>query len=398
MHNTKTDFNRSFTFTALYKLLLVRRYLLIVPVLLLLLPAASAANLRQQSPKIAAIDTTSTQVQPPSKKEQRQLRRAERIYNRRYLAALLKEEKAAKDTGTHHSRRFYYGLAVTFTRLRLYPLAMKCYFKTLVNDDSYDKPQNMSPVTASLYDRQLPADRFDNLEDSLVNKQSIRNTHVLDFHSSDISLISNASSVSNGDDDIKSSPVSTKKITDPFLDGKTAVAYALMIHVKQPVSGKRKIFVLNNVGHTFITLIKYNSDSSVVCRSFGFYPKKSFILEATPLFPSAPSVFKDDSLHNWDEVSGSFISKKSFLRILAVVNKYDHKKYHLSSQNCTDFGLEVAAQAGIKIDNSKGKWPLGSGNNPACAGQSMREGKIEVAAGNPAGTLLMVNDTLVVKP
>ena len=98
------------------------------------------------------------------------------------------------------------------------------------------------------------------------------------------------------------------------------------------------------------------------------------------------------------EASYRFISKKSFLRILAVVNKYDHKKYHLSSQNCTDFGLEVAAQAGIKIDNSKGKWPLGSGNNPACAGQSMREGKIEVAAGNPAGTLLMVNDTLVVKP
>ena len=286
MHNAKIDINRSFSFTFHHRLAAMRKYLFITPVLLFLLcPSLASASrivFRQQTATSVAADTSIAQVQAPSKKEQRQLRRAERIYNRRYLAALLKEEKAFRDTGAKHGRGFYYRLAVTFARLRMYPLAMKCYFKTLVNYGPNDSLQNVTPFSAAAY--------TDNLADSLVNKQRILNTHVLDFHNSDISLVNTGDTILNGDDDITSRPVSTQKITDPFQDGKTAVAYALMIHVKQPVSGKRKIFVLNNVGHTFITLIKYNSDSSVVCRSFGFYPRKNFLLEATPLFPSPVSV------------------------------------------------------------------------------------------------------------
>jgi hypothetical protein len=177
--------------------------------------------------------------------------------------------------------------------------------------------------------------------------------------------------------EIQSKPEQACNITDPFDDGKQASAYALMIHIQQPVSGKRKIFIkLNKVGHTFITLIKYNTDSTSVSRSFGFYPKKDHFLSATPLFPTSTSVFKDDERHNWDETIGTFISERKFNKILQVVREYDQKKYNLNKNNCTDFGLNLAGTAGIKIMDTVGSWPLGRGNNPASAGQSVLEGKV----------------------
>lgn len=126
----------------------------------------------------------------------------------------------------------------------------------------------------------------------------------------------------------------------------------------------------------FITLIKYNEDNSFVCRSFGFYPKKSTILSATPLHPGSASVFKDDALHDWDEVAGKFITFRTFRKVMDAMAGYDQRAYHLSRNNCTDFGLSMARICGISIAAAAGRWPLGKGNNPGNAGQSMLEGKV----------------------
>ena len=180
-------------------------------------------------------------------------------------------------------KRLYY-LANLLTRLRLYPLAMKCFLKTMQPESDSIGTDNL-PITSN--------------DDSVLVKQE--------------KLLG-----ADTDKEISSKPISDEKISAIFDDGKTAIAYALVFHVKQPVRGKRKIYKLANTGHTFITLIKYNSDSTYAAISYGFYPKKDNPLSATPLIPSTSSTFKDDSEHAWDEVLGKFISKRRFDKILAL--------------------------------------------------------------------------------
>jgi hypothetical protein len=274
---------------------------------------------------------------------------------RKQLMAYLKDMEAGSDVDYNSSKtkRLYY-MASFFTRLRLYPLAMKCFLKTIrPGIDSISK--DSIPITAN--------------DDSLLAKQENINT----------------------DSDIKSKPISDEKISETFNDGKKAIAFAMIFHVKQPVRGKKQIFKLANTGHTFITLIKYNSDSTYAAISFGFYPKKDNPLSATPLIPSTSSTFKDDSEHNWDEVLGKFISKRRFNKILALTQQYHNVAYHLSKNNCTDFGLKAAALAGLDVWDTKGSWPLGSGNNPAVTGQSLLEGKFDNADTGDQQNLLIAN-------
>jgi len=171
--------------------------------------------------------------------------------------------------------------------------------------------------------------------------------------------------------------VSLPEFLAGFEDGKEAASYAMLVAVKQPVPGKRRAFThLNNVGHTFITLVKYNRDGSSVSRSFGFYPYKSGWLAATPFHPRSPSVFKDDGAHAWDELAGKFISPGAWAAIMDTLRGYEGRPYHLSRNNCTDFGLRIAALGGISIRETVRGWPFGKGNNPGSAGQSMLEGKL----------------------
>jgi hypothetical protein len=253
-------------------------------------------------------------------------------------------------------KRLYY-LANLLTRLRLYPLAMKCFLKT------------MQPESDSIGTADLPITSND---DSVLVKQE--------------KLLG-----ADTDKEISSKPISNEKISKTFDDGKTAIAYALVFHVKQPVRGKPQIFKLANTGHTFITLIKYNSDSTYAAISYGFYPKKDNPVSATPLIPSTSSTFKDDSEHAWDEVLGKFISKRRFNKILALTRQYHNVAYHLSKNNCTDFGLKAAALAGLKVWDTKGSWPLGSGNNPGVTGQSLLEGKFDNTDTGDRQNLLITN-------
>ena len=234
--------------------------------------------------------------------------------------------------------KLFNDLAVVSARLKLYPLAMKCYFKANFPDST---PGGIGEVNFLL----------DTLWDEPVS--SIQTP-------------------------VESIPVKNGDIRASFFDDKkTASAYAILVQVKQPAPGKRKSFTgINNVGHMFITLIKYNTDSSVVYRSFGFYPNKSTILSATPFHPSSPSVFKDDARHEWDELAGKFISPRRFRKIIEVLQSYEGRAYHLNHNNCTDFGLTIARLGGIEIDDTRGTWPFGRGNNPANAGQSLLERKV----------------------
>ncbi len=356
--------------------------------------SAHAAQIIQQ-PKVIEnrqADSVSESIKDSLKTGLRNARLNDPVKERHWLTDLLNGEKATATTQPKkHGQKFYYRLAVAFTKLRLYPLAMKCYFKTLTIENKNDSARYTPLVTASIDGRQVMADNIARQRDSLQVEDSIT-MQIMAIHNADISLINKDSTSYNGDAEVKSPLMKGDEILNPFEDGKKAAAYAIMIHVRQPVSGKRKVYVLNNVGHTFITLIKYNTDSTIVSRSFGFYPKKNFPLAATPLFPSSPSTFKDDSLHSWDEVSGTFISRKNFNRILAVVKKYDHKKYQLSHNNCTDFGLTLANEAGITVTDTQGTWPLGKGNNPACMGQSLMEGKVSLSNNAYGSQLLMVTD------
>lgn len=380
----------------------LKRYLLLVPSFLLLINTSYAQDSIQLLPQPVIhqnrfSDSVAERLKDSLRLELQHAKLNDPVTERKYLTALLNEEQTTVET-KHKKRgqRFYYKLAVAFTKLRLYPLAMKCYFKTLTVETKNDTTQSAPLVMASINSRQLTMNDLSRQRDTSFVDDSVT-TKIMSIHNTDISMV-NADSLSyNGDAEIKSPRIKAEDISNPFDDGKKAAAYAMMIHVRQPVSGKRKVYVLNNVGHTFITLIKYNTDSTIVSRSFGFYPKKNFPLAATPLFPSSPSTFKDDARHSWDEVSGTFISRRSFNKMLAIIKKYDHKKYQLSNTNCTDFGLEMAGQAGITIADTQGKWPLGKGNNPACTGQSMLEGKIAASNDTYSGNLLLVDDLINTK-
>lgn len=267
--------------------------------------------------------------------------------HRRAFARLLHILGSGTIPGTKRVRyRLFSDLAIVSARLRLYPIAMRCFYN------------------ASRTSVELP-------EDSLLYK-----------------------ALPLG----KSVPVRIDTICAAFEDGRAAVAYAMLVEVQQPIPGKRRAFVhIGNVGHTFITLIKYNRDNSVVCRSFGFYPHKVNPLSATPLFPSAPSVIKDDSRHDWNEVVGRFISYPQFKKVLETLWRYNHKTYNLNHANCTDFGLTMARAGGISIRETSGGWPLGKGNNPGSAGQSMLEGKLD-NADQGEDSLLFLADNIPGKP
>jgi hypothetical protein len=262
--------------------------------------------------------------------------------HRKALMRLLEMAGARATLCTRKVRlRLFGDLAKVSARLRLYPLAMRCYYNAR-------KAETELPIDSGLY-REMPI--------------------------------------------AESVPIDPDSLISSFGDGKEAAFYAMLLEIKQPVAGKRKAYThLNNVGHTFVTLIKYNRDGSIVSRIFGFYPQKTGILSATPFQPSARSVFKDDSRHDWDEAAATLLSFRQFEAILRVVKSYDHRRYHLNHSNCTDFGLEAAWAGGISVQDASGHWPLGHGNNPGSAGQSLLEGKAATICANPSDGLLIIDN------
>lgn len=288
-----------------------------------------------------------------------------RVLKRLHLTNMLQQAQA------NHS--LYLSMANLFSRIKLYPLAMKCYLKTV---------PVVAPGTATL--------SYQAITDSVTGP-----ILPLDFTSTDDSLyIAKATWLEEHANEKKEKAVNGEAIIKAFDDGKEAIAYALLLQVKQPVPGKNKVFKGINAGHTFISLIKYNRDSSTVCRSFGFYPQKDNILSGTPLSPTTASVFKNDEGHNWDALVGRFVSRTQFKRVLKLITKFEATEYKLSKNNCADFALQAAAIAGIYISNTKAAWPLGYGNNPGMVGQSILQGKVNATTNVGAGYMYTYNTVL----
>ena len=233
-------------------------------------------------------------------------------------------------------------LAQTFTHLRLYPLAMKCFLKTLTPDSLANDDIAVTDSDQQAVEKQL----------TQIGYQA---------KPLDCPIIKVAS------------------VVEKFNDGKQALAYAMVLHVKQPVRGTSTMHKWANTGHTFITLVKYNADQSYTAMSFGFGPHKDNLFSATPLKPSSPGKFTNDGGHEWDEVVGKFISRRRFERILRLTRQYDGLAYNLSTNNCTDFGLRAAELAGLEVKDTKGAWLLGGGNCPAITGESILLGKFSNA-------------------
>lgn len=288
---------------------------------------------------------------------------------RKKLMVYLKELSANNNQAGYNQAKVkvYYRLANVFAKLRLYPLAMKCFFKTMQYRDERSSANNQLATQAQI----------DTVADDTTARGLNSGGSYLTINASDDSLfVNNASLPTINKTAEKSKAITYQRIINTFNDGKKAAAYALLFHVKQPVPGKPKVFKLANTGHTFITLIKYNTDSTSVSISFGFYPQKDNLFSATPLDPSCSGTFKNDNAHQWDEVMGKFISKRRFEKILALTKSYDGLEYHLSKNNCTDFAIKAASFAGFGVTNSQDSWPLGHGNNPGTTGQSIINGGV----------------------
>jgi hypothetical protein len=309
------------------------------------------------------------------------------------LAATLKMSTAFQDEKA--VSHLYYDAAIVFARQKNYVSAMKYFYKTgYVYQQTFFKKKRrhfFSVNTSATWNAgEIPGNNVaDNLLVSSVFSDSIVNAGI--FNADTSSMIDNPFA--------EESPfMDYGDILNIFEDGKAAFAYGIMVHLKQPVPGKKNIFVrLNKVGHTFITLIKFNADSTVVSKTFGFYPEKISYLSATPLFPSTQSVFKDDKLHDWDEVIGKFIGRQQFETILAFIEATGSKKYNLNNNNCTDMGLKIASIANIEIQDTKGYWPMGRGNNPASTGQSILKGKFKNKDTNTQHGLFACSNNLFIK-
>ncbi|QES89962.1 hypothetical protein [Rhizosphaericola mali] len=259
------------------------------------------------------------------------------------------------------SNKAYYNLAVLMARYKNYPLALKYFSLASAFDDASMSNEKFHNSFDSSF-LEFPTEHFS--EDSVEKNAAF-------VFGNDTILLRNKSR------DVRSKTITNRKLLAPFKDDEEGLAYGIMLHLKQPEFGKRKQFgLINNVGHMFITLVKFEPNGKSVSRTFGFYPDKDNFLSATPLMPGTSSTFKNDSLHLWDETVGKFISYKQFKLIIKMVRQYSRKKYHLNKNNCTDFGLCIAAISGIEIQDTKGTWPLGHGNDPGDTGQSILEGKV----------------------
>ncbi|BAV06641.1 hypothetical protein SAMN05421788_107301 [Filimonas lacunae] len=282
------------------------------------------------------------------------------------------------DATERHARRLRflspkasYRLAVMLARVKAYAASLK-YFSLsrrmqLQATDTAAMAHAGVPVTDSMLQKLIPY-----LADSIEDSQS------------DTLLLQNRMAKKGG------TRLRSADITAPFRDGEAGIGYGVLLHIKQPVPGNRKSYALfNNVGHMFITLVKFEGDGSHVSRTFGFYPDKENLLSATPLQPLTASMFLNDADHSWDELVARFISRRQFRLILRKIKQYSRERYHLNKNNCTDFGLSVASIAGLKIQETRGSWPLGKGNDPGDTGQSILEGKVLDMSGQGKGSIFM---------
>lgn len=270
------------------------------------------------------------------------------------------KNKTVNDTILSH---LYNNIAIVLARYNNFPAAMSCFHKAGEMKATYNyKKRGKRFISQFSY-----AVNYAKAEvESIINDDILE--LMIQAHINQPSL--------KPSEEIESEPIDPFSIVDAFLDNKVASHFAIMVLIKQPIAGQKKTNTgLGEVGHSFISLIKYNQDLSAVNKTFGFYPESGLLIPVNPLAPKAKSVIKDDSFHDWDQLLGKMVSKKQFEQILEYLDHNISNQYHLSNYNCSDFALTLAKIAEIDIQDTEGPWPLGRGDNPAYMGQSILGGK-----------------------
>ena len=195
-------------------------------------------------------------------------------------------------------------------------------------------------------------------------------------------------------DDGKPKIQDIKKYLDCFSDGKTAQSYTMTIYADQPIAGQNDafriimptggvatnnpynvptgiVFSTNNqymdVGHTFVTFEKNNTDGTNVRQTLGFYP--------AGFTAYSKGAMEDNSGHVADVSYTRNVTQVQFEAALGKVeDDFINKNYNLTNftfneYNCTDAAISWMNVAGANFrDSSFGLFK----NTPGAFGQVLR--------------------------
>jgi len=147
-----------------------------------------------------------------------------------------------------------------------------------------------------------------------------------------------------------------------FQDGKPSAGYRITIYGDAPSGGgvyKANPVTKNieDVGHSFVTFTKENTDGTAVNQTMGFYPSST----ATVTTPSR-GVMYDDSRHSYDVGVSVIVNKDVFDYALDYARQTaEGADYHILDYNCTSFAVGVGQRIGLNIPTGYRVW--GTYNN-----------------------------------
>lgn len=145
---------------------------------------------------------------------------------------------------------------------------------------------------------------------------------------------------------------------DCFNDGKIADNYEFIMYVDQPEAGENTVVKVDikwplsestgDVGHTFFSIVKNNTDGTSTTKTLGFYPAdNTYLDDATDL--EGAGTFKDNGIegqeHEYD-VSLSFtgVNQGQFDDIKEDLIALEDANYDLNDANCTTMAHVIAAE------------------------------------------------------
>lgn len=165
--------------------------------------------------------------------------------------------------------------------------------------------------------------------------------------------------------------IDANKVRETFNTGKTGKSYQLVIHVDQPgKGGDRDVYEPGDSGHAFVTLNRKNTDGTTDSKTFGFYPYPQSV---NPIASEENGKIRDNNGHEQEVVQTRSINEKNFNDILNFVESKKNTKYDLNTNNCSDFVINLAGVAGIKLPKTKSSFSGFSGTNPGNLGEDLRK-------------------------
>jgi len=159
-----------------------------------------------------------------------------------------------------------------------------------------------------------------------------------------------------------------------------SATFELTLYADQPTAGSRDPYsgipgVNLDVGHTFVSLsTNYGGTNSNI--TFGFYPQEGSTVDLNS--PVVPMDTYDDGGHEYSSsVTISLTCEQFNQAMIDAVAAASTNDYDLNNYNCTDFGIEVANNAGLNVTDTTSDWvdPFGtihgSSSNPGDLGEDI---------------------------